>query len=116
MATAITATLAGPPRLGAPFNVIGNDSSIFASQPVSSIRPTMPKSQGDELLAKAEKKASSSPGWFGSSSTKFEEAGDLFQQAANAFKIEKRWTESGQAFERCVLWLSLQGRMRLTMS
>ncbi|KAK1922187.1 soluble NSF attachment protein [Papiliotrema laurentii] len=60
----------------------------------------MGKSQAEEYLAKAEKKASSSTGWFSSSSSKWEEAGDLFQQAANAFKVEKRWTESGQAFER----------------
>jgi alpha-soluble NSF attachment protein len=37
-------------------------------------------SRGDDLLVKAEKKGSSSVGWFGSSSTKWEEAGDLFQQ------------------------------------
>jgi hypothetical protein len=37
-------------------------------------------SRGDDLLAKAEKKASSSTGWFSSSSTKWEDAADLFQQ------------------------------------
>lgn len=36
--------------------------------------------RGDELLAKAEKKASSSSGWFSSSSSKWEDAADLFQQ------------------------------------
>jgi len=41
----------------------------------------MGKSQAEEYLSKAEKKASSSVGWFGSSSSKWEEAGDLFQQA-----------------------------------
>ena len=52
------------------------------------------------LLAQAEKKANSSGGFFsfGSSSTKFEEAGDLFQGAAIAFKTESRWKESGDAF------------------
>ncbi|KAL7424481.1 vesicular-fusion protein S17 [Cryptotrichosporon argae] len=57
-------------------------------------------SRGDELLAKAEKKASSSTGWFSSSSSKWDEAGDLFQQAGNAYKIDQRWTDSGRAFER----------------
>ena len=42
----------------------------------------MGKSQGDELLAKAEKKGSSSVGWFSSQSGKWEEAGDLFQQVS----------------------------------
>lgn len=60
----------------------------------------MGKSQGDELLAKADKKSTSSVGWFSSSSSKWEEAGDLFAQAANAFKVEKRWSDAGQAFER----------------
>ncbi|CDZ96527.1 Protein required for fusion of vesicles in vesicular transport, alpha-SNAP [Phaffia rhodozyma] len=53
-----------------------------------------------DLLAKANKKASSSTGWFSSSSTKFEEAADLFQQAANAFKLEKNWDSSGRAFDK----------------
>lgn len=52
------------------------------------------------LLAKAEKKYSSSTGWFSSSTTKYEEAGDLFQQAANAFKLEKLMKESGDAFTK----------------
>ncbi|RXK41486.1 alpha-soluble NSF attachment protein [Tremella mesenterica] len=60
----------------------------------------MGKSPGDEILAKAEKKATSSPGWFGSSSQKWEEAGDLFAQAANSYKVEGRWSDSGAAFER----------------
>ncbi|ORY22376.1 soluble NSF attachment protein [Naematelia encephala] len=60
----------------------------------------MGKSPGDDLLAKGEKKAGSSVGWFGSQSSKWEEAGDLFQQAANQFKIEKEWEKSGKAFER----------------
>lgn len=38
--------------------------------------------RGDELLAKAEKKASSSTGWFSSSSSKWEDAADLFQQVS----------------------------------
>ena len=49
------------------------------------------------LLEKAEKKSNSSTGWFSSASTKFEEAGDLFQQAANAFKLDKLFTEAGDA-------------------
>jgi len=49
-------------------------------------------------MQKAEKKANSSTGWFSSASTKWEEAGDLYQQAANAFKLEKLFKESGDAF------------------
>jgi len=55
-------------------------------------------SQAQQLMAKAEKKYSSSSGWFSSNTTKFEEAGDLYQQAANSFKIDKLWKEAGDAF------------------
>ena len=58
------------------------------------------KSQGAQLLEKADKKANSSTGWFSSSSTKYEEAGDLYQQAANAFKIDKQFKEAGDAHAR----------------
>ena len=58
------------------------------------------KSPAQVLLEKADKKATSSTGWFSSSSTKYEEAGDLYQQAANAFKIEKLFKEAGDAHAR----------------
>lgn len=58
------------------------------------------KSPAQVLLEKAEKKANASSGWFSSSSTKFEEAGDLYQQAANAFKLEKQFGDAGDAFSK----------------
>ncbi|KAI9462368.1 vesicular-fusion protein SEC17 [Lactarius psammicola] len=58
------------------------------------------KSPAQTLLEKADKKAGASTGWFSSSSTKFEEAGDLYQQAANAFKLEKLFREAGDAFSK----------------
>jgi alpha-soluble NSF attachment protein len=58
------------------------------------------KSPAQTLLEKADKKANSSSGWFSSSSTKFEEAGDLYQQAANSFKLEKLFREAGDAFSK----------------
>jgi len=58
------------------------------------------KSNAQILLEKADKKANSSGGWFTSSSSKYEEAGDLFQQAANAFKLEKLFKEAGDSFAR----------------
>lgn len=62
---------------------------------------TMPsKSTAQTLLEKADKKANSSTGWFSSSSAKYEEAGDLYQQAANAFKIDKQFRDAGDAFAR----------------
>ncbi|KAF8905537.1 vesicular-fusion protein SEC17 [Gymnopilus junonius] len=62
---------------------------------------TMPsKSPAQVLLEKADKKANSSGGWFTSSSTKYEEAGDLYQQAANSFKLEKLFKEAGDCFAR----------------
>ncbi|KAG8943151.1 vesicular-fusion protein S17 [Tulasnella sp. 424] len=77
-------------------------------------------SPAQEFLAKAEKRYNSSVGWFGSSSTKYEEAdpnddgeptlialplesnrlGDLFKEAANNFKVERLFKESGDAYMR----------------
>ncbi|QRV76613.1 Vesicular-fusion protein Sec17 [Ceratobasidium sp. AG-Ba] len=57
-------------------------------------------SQAQQLLLKADKKAAGSAGWFSSNTTKFEEAGDLYQQAANSFKIDKLWKEAGDAFTK----------------
>ncbi|OCH96094.1 vesicular-fusion protein SEC17 [Obba rivulosa] len=58
------------------------------------------KSPAETLLEKADKKANSSTGWFSSSTTRYEEAGDLYQQAANAFKIDKLFREAGDAHAR----------------
>ncbi|EIN13796.1 vesicular-fusion protein SEC17 [Punctularia strigosozonata HHB-11173 SS5] len=58
------------------------------------------KSPAQALLEKAEKKAASSSGWFSSSTTKWEEGGDLFQQAANAFKLDKQFQAAGDAFAK----------------
>ncbi|THH11205.1 hypothetical protein EW145_g800 [Phellinidium pouzarii] len=58
------------------------------------------KSPAEVLFEKAVKKSAASTGWFSSSSSKYEEAGDLFQQAANAFKLEKEYTQAGDAFSK----------------
>ncbi|KAH8835300.1 soluble NSF attachment protein [Flagelloscypha sp. PMI_526] len=59
-----------------------------------------PQSTAANLLEKANKKAGASTGWFSSSSNKWEEAGDLYQQAANAFKIDKDFKSAGDAFAK----------------
>jgi len=64
-----------------------------------------PKSPADALLDKANKKLDSAAkgGWlsFGSSSSnKFEEAGDLYQQAANHFKLDKDFKSAGDSFAK----------------
>jgi len=54
-----------------------------------------------ELMAKAAKKMGSSGGFssfFGGSSSKYDEAHDLYVSAANAYRVEKSWKESGDAF------------------
>lgn len=58
------------------------------------------KTAAQVLFDKADKKANSSSGWFSSGTAKFEEAGDIYQQAANAFKIDKSFKEAGDAFAR----------------
>jgi tetratricopeptide (TPR) repeat protein len=50
---------------------------------------------------KAEKKAQSRGGLFGGGgSSRFEEAAELYTQAANAFRLQKLGKEAGQALER----------------
>lgn len=61
------------------------------------------KSRAQALLDDAEKKESgSSRGFFGSllsgPASKFEEAGDLYENAANAFKLDKDFAQAGKAF------------------
>lgn len=58
-------------------------------------------SAGDALRLRAEKKSLPSTGFssfFGSSSSKWEEARDLFVNAANQYKIDKLFKESGDCF------------------
>lgn len=68
--------------------------------------PVMPsKSPADNLIEKATRKfdGAGKGGWlsFGSSSSsKFEEAGDIFQQAANQYKIDKDFKSAGDAFAK----------------
>ncbi|GAA6017113.1 hypothetical protein JCM10207_002539 [Rhodosporidiobolus poonsookiae] len=52
------------------------------------------------MSSQADKKASSSSGFsfFSSSSSKFEEAHDLYQSAANAYKVDNQLKEAGDCF------------------
>ncbi|KAL8937146.1 MAG: hypothetical protein Q9211_003827, partial [Gyalolechia sp. 1 TL-2023] len=55
------------------------------------------------LLQKADKAAQGAGGgfsFFGGRSEKFENAADLYTQAANTFRMQKQGKEAGQAFER----------------
>ncbi|KAL8734723.1 MAG: hypothetical protein Q9181_003112 [Wetmoreana brouardii] len=55
------------------------------------------------LLQKADKAAQSAGGgfsFFGGRTDKYENAADLYTQAANAFRMQKQGKEAGQAFER----------------
>ncbi|EGG09431.1 uncharacterized protein MELLADRAFT_71234 [Melampsora larici-populina 98AG31] len=59
-------------------------------------------SAANDTLAKADRKLTSSTssffGFGGTSTSKLEEARELYQSAANQFKLEKKWKESGDAF------------------
>ena len=55
-------------------------------------------SSAQDLLKHAEKKASSSGGWFSSSQGKLEEAAELFKGAANKFRLDNHFEEAGNAF------------------
>ncbi|XP_076064935.1 alpha-soluble NSF attachment protein [Oratosquilla oratoria] len=57
--------------------------------------------KAQQLMAEAERKLTSSKGFFGSlfgGSTKVDEAVDLYLQAANKFKMAKKWGSAGHAF------------------
>jgi hypothetical protein len=85
---------------------ISGDASVtpdlisFLNLQLTSLTIMPAQSTAQSLLQKAEKKFNSSGGWFSSSSAKYEEAGDLYQQAANAFKLEKLFRESGDCFAK----------------
>lgn len=54
-----------------------------------------------QLIAEAEKKLTSSKGFFGSlfgGSSKVEDAVDCYTRAANMFKMAKKWSQAGAAF------------------
>ena len=89
----MVATLAGSPICGG-----DAESAVIANSPSTIMAPQ--KSAAQTLLEKADKRAASSGGWFTSNNSKWEEAGDLFQQAANAFKIDKLFKEAGDAHSR----------------
>lgn len=50
----------------------------------------------EELLKRAEKKASSTGGWFTSKQSKLEEAVELFKEAANKLRAENRMEDAGR--------------------
>lgn len=60
----------------------------------------MASSSPEELLKTAEKRANSTGGFFsfGSSSTKLEEAAELYKAAANKFRAANRFDDAGHAF------------------
>ncbi|XP_014218659.1 alpha-soluble NSF attachment protein [Copidosoma floridanum] len=53
-----------------------------------------------QLIAEAEKKLTSTKGFFNSlfGSSKIEEAVEAYQRAANLFKMSKKWNEAGNSF------------------
>lgn len=57
--------------------------------------------KGIELVAEAQRKLKSSQGFFGAlfgGSSKVEEACELYQRAANAFKMAKKWSAAANAY------------------
>ena len=52
----------------------------------------------EDMLRAADKKATSSGGWFSSSQGKLEEAAELYKGAGNKFRIDNRFEEAGHAF------------------
>lgn len=61
-------------------------------------------SEPEDLIAKAEKKMNSGGGFlnsfFGSSQSKYEEASELYMQAANMYKLRKQGNLAGETFEK----------------
>ena len=57
------------------------------------------KAKGDAFMADAEKKLTKSS-WFTSKEKKYEEAAELMEQAANAYKVGGLNQEAGEAYRR----------------
>lgn len=57
----------------------------------------MPGLSAEELLKRAEKKATSSGGWFSSKKSNKEEAIELYKEAANKLRADTRMDEAGVA-------------------
>ncbi|KAF9430763.1 hypothetical protein BGZ76_000721 [Entomortierella beljakovae] len=58
----------------------------------------MSEREAQELVAKADKKLQGGFSFFSSTSSKYEEAADLYTQAGNIYKMAKKWKESGDTF------------------
>ncbi|XP_062502330.1 alpha-soluble NSF attachment protein-like [Corticium candelabrum] len=61
------------------------------------------ESKAAELMAQAERQVKSASGFIGrifGGSAKLEEAADLYARAANSFKMAKKWSAAGNAFEQ----------------
>jgi alpha-soluble NSF attachment protein len=58
----------------------------------------MAERKGDELVAEADKKQKSASSWFGSKTSKMEEATELYDKAAAQYKLSKSWQEAGDAY------------------
>jgi len=58
--------------------------------------------QADKAIASA----SGGFGWFSSKSDKYENAVDLYQRAANAFRMQKAGAPTSFPSTSCLLWLS----------
>jgi len=58
----------------------------------------MGERKGDELVAEAEKKLKGGFSFFGSKTTKMEEAAELYDKAAAQYKLSKSWQEAGDAY------------------
>lgn len=60
-------------------------------------------SEAFQLISKAEKKLK--PGFFekmfSSKESRLEEALDLYEKAATMFKLQKKWFEAGECYEKC---------------
>jgi alpha-soluble NSF attachment protein len=63
----------------------------------------MDKSEADNLVKQAEKKLNAGffSRMFSSKESRLEEALDLYERAANQFKLQKRWLDAGDCYEHC---------------
>ncbi|OLY80533.1 putative vesicular-fusion protein sec17-like protein [Smittium mucronatum] len=68
----------------------------------------MAEAEARDLLQKANKKAEQK-GWFGS--RKYDEAAELFERAANQFKIAKLWSDAGDSFMRAAEMYTKDGEI-----
>ncbi|CAE7274414.1 Abcc3 [Symbiodinium sp. CCMP2456] len=87
------------------------DVLAFSIDAVSCVAAVMSAAAAEELVKKAEQKMKGGGGLWGylSGGPKYDEAIEIYQQAANQYKMAKMWQEAGNCFVQCAFCAEKSG-------